>query len=243
MKQVLAVLCAIGVLAVPLAAQINKPMEVDASAQYKVTGPLSQRFWNLGVYSFSKADAQDEIAKAVDNGLYPTGIEVTGGDSLTITYARLLGIPAKDCYIKIIPDLAGINAGIQKEIIDKGFMPMDIALTSKGIFVLYIRTPVKIIEWRLFQVKGQDLTALQKEAQKYGDQGFGLIGLANYENNFWAFMLKTEKPLFAGTDIKGYKNDGESFIRGLEFQASSGSLPLGFMIAGDLVYCNFTRGK
>jgi hypothetical protein len=120
---------------------------------------------------------------------------------------------------------------------------MDIASTPKGLFVLYIPSVAKIQEWRLFRIAGSELDKLKAEAEKYTPSGFALFGISNHDGYTWGLMLKTDRKLFAGTELKGYKNDGEGFIKGLEFQTMSGSLPLGMMMANGLIVCNFSRGK
>lgn len=204
------------------------------------TVPTESRLWHLGVYPFDEKKALSSITDIVALGFIPVGIETYSDNLLYVTFAKHGVVESREWTLINLGTADMINPQIQN-FVEKGWLPLDIAFNSEGYFLLAVKSPVKVKEWRIFSAKSNDIEDVQNDIRAYSALGFQAMGLTELNGQLWVLEVKADQLLYKIGVLKAYKNDGSGFISGLQYEASQGRSPLGFSLAKDRIFALFNQ--
>lgn len=210
--------------------------------------PAQNSQWKVVLYPLSNQDdMQQGIADMIKEGYFPVGIDVLGGNALSVMYERILST-SKEFYLQYFDDVNNLSKDFAV-FLQEGWAPSDVAFFGNGMFALFMKTGAHMSGWRLMSVDGdteaERAANINKLVQDAANAGYIPFGLTRYEGKlmigFTSPSRSTHANLQGDYAIEAYPNDGQSFVLGINSRLADGYHITGYNFNNGEIFIGYLK--
>jgi len=220
-----------------LAAAVMISLTFAASAQ--------EQTWILEQYDGGVTEARTKMAQKFQSGYVPVGIEVAedlGASVLYVPkkYATAFGFSPSEVRIETVSEFTKIKDQLNARFA-QGWFPVDIARTTKAMYVVLAKTGWQVDDWGLtddaYTPEHMKNTVSDFQKKGYAPCGTAIYGAGRIIYLFAKSPDRDPSKLY----FTSYDNSRQGIVNGFNSDLSKGWFPWGFAIAPNSLLVQYER--
>ena len=186
---------------------------------------------------------REKITQFMEDGYYPVGLEIQGGDVLSILSQRE-DIPARNYRLQQFTDFEKLSADFAF-LFSKGWVPAGAAFTGESMIGIFLAGSERLTAWKMLPVSGntflerqQNINRMVADARNEGLEPFALSRLGGQLMLGFVTSHRWENPR-GNYLLDRYENDGISFVEGINTRLAEGYQISGYHFHEGQIYIGF----
>ncbi len=188
---------------------------------------LSGNGWGIKVFQSLNENTGNSISQTIKSQYTPVGI--AAGDysnQFVFIEGDLLGIT--NWSLETYTDVYSLQNGITNYL-NGGYSPMGISFTDRGeLHVLYILSNLQVTAWQLVESE-LDLGSVSEDVHPYIHENYIPVGITVFGGMYYTLLVQVPDTDQVNWTIEGYEDNTQTVSQGINYMASQGLVPFGFL--------------
>lgn len=193
--------------------------------------------WLLVVDDLDLVSLYQQGSTLISNGYVPVAMGISDDNLVHLIFTAQLDLGIEAWMIDVFSDPAELNPSINEHV-DRGWIPVDVALQGEDLAVLLIRGDVTVRNWGLAQ-ESPDVGEIQRLTEAAAEEGLLLFGITDGPGLLWYLFVETSRPLFNSLVVA--KMPVNEFFDRTNARAADDYIPWSLFFRGSEVFVQYVR--
>ncbi len=193
----------------------------------------------IATHPFDLDKARQEISAACARGYLPVGLEVIDGVAIHVLYVKNDALPFKQWFLYQLTDPEMLEGAVSY-IIQDGWVPLDLAKTEVGLYLMFVKAEIEVEGWRITRSE-PDIDSIKAKWAFFEQEGFYPWGISITDDDAWHLLLKTEGFGKTEASLRGYNLETDDISTGMQEDIDGGWQPWALDMGRQNIYILYTR--